>query len=245
MSAIDLVREPGDRPRGPDRALYDRFLPLVRRIAMRTVRTLPASVSVDDLVSAGWLGLVESLQRRTEAMDDEQFEAFASYRIRGAILDHLRSLDPLSRKLRGASRRITDAIADLTARLGRAPEEEEVSAEVGVDVETYRQLLADISEAGFARLEVTALTEPVAPDASPEQLVTQRELVDTAARAIEDLPERLKLVLSLHYQEDCTFREIGEILGVTESRVCQLHSETVHRLRATIEGRAPRKGKKK
>ena len=94
-----------------DRELYDRYMPLVRRIAMRTIRTLPSSLTFDDILSAGWVGMAEALQRRTSEMEEEHFEAYASYRVRGAILDYLRVLDPLSRKLRGASRRITEAAA--------------------------------------------------------------------------------------------------------------------------------------
>src|SRR5690606_9612832 len=93
------------------REVYDRYLPIVRRIAMRTVRSLPPSVTIDDIISAGWLGMVEALGRRTPDMTEDHFEAFASYRVRGAILDHLRMLDPMSRKLRGASRRITQVVA--------------------------------------------------------------------------------------------------------------------------------------
>jgi RNA polymerase sigma factor for flagellar operon FliA len=219
------------------KAIYERYLPIVRRIAMRTVRSLPPSVTIDDVISAGWLGMVEALGRRTPEMTDEHFEAFASYRVRGAILDHLRMLDPMSRKLRGASRRITQVVSDLVGRLGRAPEQEEVAGELGMSLEDYQRLLTEISEAGFARLELSDIGEPQAQDYSPEAQASKRELVDAVARAIETLPERLNLVVGLYYQEDCSFREIGEVLGVTESRVCQLHSEAMHLIRATLEGR--------
>jgi RNA polymerase sigma factor for flagellar operon FliA len=216
--------------------LYERYLPIVRRIAMRTVRSLPPSITIDDVVSAGWLGMVEALGRRTDEMTDDHFEAFASYRVRGAILDYLRMLDPMSRKLRGASRRITKTVSDLVARLGRAPEQEEVAAELGIELSEYQGLLGEISEAGFARLEVSDLAEP-AGEASPEAQASRRELVGAVASAVEKLPDRLQMIVGLYYQEECSFREIGEVLGVTESRVCQLHSEAMHIIRASLDGR--------
>lgn len=229
------------RDRAQDRQLYERYMPLVRRIAMRTIRTLPSSITFDDILSAGWVGMAEALQRRADGMEDEHFEAYASYRVRGAILDYLRALDPLSRKLRGASRRITTAASDLTQRLGRMPSEEEVAAELGLSLSAYQDLLGEISEAGFARLELGSIAEPAALDPSPEATTVRAELQSTVVAAIDELPERLRLVLSLHYQEECSLREIGEVLGVTESRVCQLHSEAVHLIRARVEGAVVRR----
>ncbi|MGC4092238.1 MAG: RNA polymerase sigma factor FliA [Polyangiaceae bacterium] len=224
------------RDRAQDRQLYERFMPLVRRIAMRTIRTLPSSITFDDILSAGWVGMAEALQRRAEGMQDEHFEAYASYRVRGAILDYLRALDPLSRKLRGASRRITTAASELTQKLGRMPTEEEVAADLGLSLSAYQDLLGEIADAGFARLELGSVAEPHAPEPSPEATTARAELQSTVVAAIDELPERLRLVLSLHYQEECSLREIGEVLGVTESRVCQLHSEAVHLIRARVEG---------
>lgn len=229
------------RDRAQDQKLYERYMPLVRRIAMRTIRQLPSSITFDDILSAGWVGMAEALQRRSEGMQDEHFEAYASYRVRGAILDYLRVLDPLSRKLRGASRRISAAAAELTQRLGRMPTEEEVAGELGLSLSAYQDLLGEISDAGFARLELGSSGEPMAMDPSPEASTARAELEATIVRTIEELPERLRLVLALHYQEECSLREIGEVLGVTESRVCQLHSEAVHLIRARIEGGARRR----
>jgi RNA polymerase sigma factor FliA len=224
------------RDRAEDQKLYERFMPLVRRIAMRTIRTLPSSITFDDILSAGWVGMAEALQRRTEDMEDEHFEAYASYRVRGAILDYLRVLDPLSRKLRGASRRITEAASELTQRLGRMPEEDELARELGLTLPAFQELLGDISDAGLSRLELSPGNEPIAHDPSPEAMTARVELQNSVVEAIDELPERLRLVLALHYQEECSLREIGEVLGVTESRVCQLHSEAVHLIRARIEG---------
>jgi RNA polymerase sigma factor for flagellar operon FliA len=229
------------RDRAQDQQLYERYMPLVRRIAMRTIRQLPSSITFDDILSAGWVGMAEALQRRAEGMQDEHFEAYASYRVRGAILDYLRVLDPLSRKLRGASRRISASAADLTQRLGRMPTEEEVAGELGLSLPAYQDLLGEIADAGFARLELGSGGEPMAHEPSPEATAVRAELESAIVDAIEELPERLRLVIALHYQEECSLREIGEVLGVTESRVCQLHSEAVHLIRARIEGGVRRK----
>ncbi len=227
---------PSERRPATDPQVYQRYLPLVRRIAMRTVRRLPPEVSLDDVLGAGWMGLAEALGRRTPAMNEEQFEAYASHRIRGAILDHLRTLDPLSRKMRGASRQIAAAIRTLTGRFGRAPLEEEIAGELGLQIETYRELLGQVAEADCARLELTELTgDRSSPDTHPDVVASRREAVGLVSEAIEALPDRLKTVLGLYYQEDCSLREIGEIMGVTESRVCQMHSEAVHRIRARID----------
>ncbi len=228
-----------------DHEVFERYGPLVRRIALRTVRSLPRTLTVDDIVSAGWVGMSEAMRRRPEDMPEEQFEAYASYRIRGAILDYLRALDPLSRKLRNAARKIALATRNLTQRLGRGPTEEEIATEMGVSLEQYQRTVSDIQDAGFDRVEGVGPMEPQAKDPSPETLATKSELVGNVATAVEGLPERLQIVLGLHYQQECSLREIGEILGVTESRVCQLHAEALQRIRARLEGRAPRLGRRR
>ncbi|MBI5537759.1 MAG: RNA polymerase sigma factor FliA [Deltaproteobacteria bacterium] len=219
-----------------DPMLYRQYSPLVRRIAMKTVRRMPSEISLDDLMGAGWIGLAEALRRRGSCNDENHFEAYASYRIRGAILDYLRSLDPMSRKLRGASREITAAIKRLTSRLGRVPEEEEIARELGIELATYQELLVEVSQSAPARIDISELTTiKASPDMGPDSLLSRRQMVECLAAAIQRLPERLQLVLDLHYQEECSLKEIGAVLGVTESRVCQLHSEAVHRIRAEME----------
>jgi len=208
------------------------YMPLVRRIAMRTVRNLPSGISLDDILSAGWVGLSEALTRRGAAMDENEFEAYASHRVRGAILDYLRDLDPLTRKLRQASRRISRAASELVASLGRYPAEDELAAHLGITLEQYHTLLADISNSGHALLELSGSEAANGP--SPEVQASKNEIVEQLSDAIDDLPERLRLVLGLYYQDGCSLREIGSVLGVTESRVCQLHSEAVHLLRARL-----------
>lgn len=210
------------------------YLPLVRRIAMKLTRSLPSSIALDDIISAGWVGLSESLKRCPPGMSDSDFEAYASYRVRGAILDYLRTLDPLTRKLRTASRRISQVIGDLAQSLGQVPEEDQVAAGLGITLDQYRDLLREIGEAGFARLDID-MVDASSADPSPEATVMKRDLAQRVTDAIGMLPERLQLVLALHYQEECTLKEIGAVLGVTESRACQLHSEAVQHVRALVE----------
>ncbi len=213
------------------REVYERYLPLVRRISMRLVRKMPQEIALDDLLGAGWVGLVEALGRRTAEMSEDEFAAYASHRIKGAMLDYLRSLDPLSRKMRGASKTIARTIRDLSARHGRAPEEPEIAREMGLELEAYRTLLGQVAHADFARLDVTEVQAPSESE-GPDLLASRKELLALIARSIEHLPPRLQLVLGLHYQEEASLREIGLVLGVTESRVCQLHAEAIHRIRA-------------
>lgn len=216
---------------------YDRFAPLVRRIAMKMARRVPRHVTVNDLIGYGWMGLVEAFSRAHEGMPHNELEAYASYRIRGAMQDYLRELDPLTRDLRALSKRIAQACRDVTRDFGRAPEEAEIAARLGWTVDTYRETLHRVAEAGMAHLEVIDFEQVAGHGASPEEEVSRSMLKEAVADAIPSLPPRLQQVLALYYQSDCTLREIGDVLGVTEARACQLHSEAIHRLRAMV-GRA-------
>jgi RNA polymerase sigma factor for flagellar operon FliA len=179
---------------------------------------------------------MEAYRRVDPNMPADEFEAYASYRVRGAMLDYLRTLDPATRDLRRVSRKLTQTISDLTNRLGRAPEEEEIADGLGVDVDGYRATLQRIANGGMARLELLDLEHIEVEGTGPsvEENVSKRQLATAVADAIEHLPPKLQQILALYYQEDCTLREIGEVLGVTESRISQLHSEAMHRLRALI-----------
>lgn len=219
-----------------DPKVYERLMALVRRTAIRMARKVPAHVSVSDLVGYGWLGLLEALNRAGPDLTDDEFEAYALYRVRGAILDYLRTLDPATRRARTLSRRVTRAIRELTHELGRPPEEGEISARLGMGDEEYQETLKTVGEAGMARLELLDIddVDPVSQLNAPDEQAGQRELCEAVSAAIQTLPERLQLVLALYYGEECTLREIGAVLSVSESRVSQLHSEAVHRLRAAI-----------
>jgi RNA polymerase sigma factor for flagellar operon FliA len=236
MNAAVIADAEARARRSMDRAAYERFLPLVRRTAMRLARRVPATITVADLVGYGWVGLMEAFQRSATDMPDEEFQAYALYRVRGAMLDYLRSLDPATRDLRRASRRVSHAIRDLSQRLGREPEEEEIAQSLGMSIRNYRDLLEKIAAAGMARLELLDLDE-VDVESGGETIddaVSKRRLADAVAEAMETLPPKLLQVLALYYQEGCTLRQIGSVLGVGESRVSQLHTEAIHRLRAAV-----------
>jgi RNA polymerase sigma factor for flagellar operon FliA len=212
---------------------HERFLPIVRRIAMRLARRVPREVTVQDLVSYGWIGLLEAHQRAS-GMHDGEFEAYASYRIRGAMLDYLRTLDPMARTTRAVSRRIARVIAERAHALGRMPEEDEIAGALGIDVDEYRAQLQRVSEAGMARLDIADVDELEHHTASTEELADKVMLKEVVARAIGQLSPRLQQVLALYYQQGCTLRQIGQVLGVTEARACQLHAEAMHKLRALV-----------
>jgi len=219
------------------RADYDKLMPMVRRIAMRLARRLPSHISVADLMSAGWVGLMEACSRSHANMPDEEFAAYASHRVRGAMLDYLRQLDPATRQVRNASRKVAKAISELTQVLGRPPEEEEVAAAMGLDVDQYRELMTTIASAGMTRIDMVDFDQLDGVSSwleAPDLAAEKHLLLEAVTEAIDTLPERLQLVVALYYQESCTLREIGAVLEVSESRVCQLHAEAMHRLRAAV-----------
>ncbi len=229
------AREEARAKRTLSREEYERYLPLVRRTAMKLARRLPSHVTLADLISYGWVGLLDAFERASPDMDPEEFEAYAVYRVRGAALDHLRTLDPASRAARTLSRKVARAIAELTnERGGKAPEEEQVAARLGMSVAEYRGALERLGRAGMDRLEMLDIDEvsAVADEALPEERASKKQLCGVVAKAIDELPERHRLVLALYYQEERTMREIGSILDISESRVCQIHTEAIHRLRA-------------
>lgn len=237
MSAIAIKEERGRR--GLSREQYERYSPIVRRTTMKLARRLPSHIALADLVAYGWLGLLDAFERASPEMDEEEFGAYAVYRIRGAVLDFLRTLDPASRAARALSRRVARAMLELTReRGGRAPEEEEIAARLEMSVEAYRGALAELGRAGMTRVEMFDLDElPSDPlEEAQDERASRNELRELVVEAIETLPERLRLVLALYYQEERTMREIGTVLDITESRVCQLHAEAIHRLRAAAGG---------
>lgn len=239
LAALSTSTSTSQRSNAFARAESARYDALVRRIAMRLARRVPRSIAVDDLVSCGWLGLMEAIKRAAPAMPDEEFEAYASYRIRGAMLDYLRSLDSATREMRRSSRTLARTIKDLQRELGRAPSEDEIAAALGLDARGYRALLERVAAAGMSRVELMDLDQSdfESGDAPVDDEAARRESAALLAGAIASLSPRLQQVLALYYQRDCTLKEIGAVLGVTESRVSQLHTEAVHRLRASL-GRA-------
>jgi len=225
-------------PEGPlPRKLADRYMTIVRRHAYRLARRLPSHVNVEDLMGAGFVGLADALNKYDRSGPD-RFEAYADCRIRGAMLDELRSYDPLSRDLRDLNNRIVRAVRELTAVLGRPPEEIEIARKLEIPVAAFRERLAKLSFGGLVSLDTTGgdgmegLELGDESDEPADEHLLRSERRGRLAKAIESLPERLQSLLQLYYEQDYTLREIGDLLGVTESRACQLHAEAIVRLRA-------------
>ena len=234
-----------------DQAVRDRLIltyaPLVKYVAGRLGSGLPAHVDDDDLVSYGLLGLIGAIERY-DPDREIKFETYAIMRIKGAIIDELRSLDWVPRSVRSRAREIERAIVELERTLMRAPTDEEIAAKVGISGDELDRSLFEISRSSMAALDElwtpqgggdqVALIDTIedAAGADPEFSLEQTELNEALAEAIARLPEREKLVVTLYYYEELTLREIGEVLGVTESRVSQLHTKAVLRLKARLSG---------
>jgi RNA polymerase sigma factor for flagellar operon FliA len=222
------------------------YSPLVKYVAGRMSSGLPGHVEEADLISYGLGGLISAIER-FDLSRDIKFETYAITRIRGAIIDELRNLDWVPRSVRARAREIERVNMKLEARYQRAPTDEEMAAELGVSLAEFHESLMQISNSTIVALDelwnvqdasgdqVSLLdTLPDREAADPEQLLGESELRDRIADAIAALPEREKLVVALYYYENLTLREIGEVLGVTESRVSQLHTKAVLRLRSKL-----------
>jgi RNA polymerase sigma factor for flagellar operon FliA len=223
------------------------YSPLVKYVSGRMASGLPAHVEEADLISYGLVGLISAIERFD--LDREiKFETYAITRIKGAIIDELRSLDWVPRSVRARARDIERANAKLEHRLQRAPTDEEMSVELEMSVDEFQEALLQISNSSVAALDelwtvsdasgdqvslLDTLQDPGAPD--PAQIMDATEMKDRVADAISRLPEREKLVVALYYYENLTLREIGEVLGVTESRISQLHTKAVLRLRSRLQ----------
>ncbi len=219
-------------------------LPQVYYIAARIRERLPRHVPLEDLVNAGVLGLLAAF-RNYDASKWVQFTTFAKFRIRGAIIDSLREMDWGSRPLRRKGRQIDEAIAKLESALGRQPTESEIAAELGITVERFRKLAAQIDGLNLVGQEVAASYDrseshdviesaPARDDENPFELCLRGELKHQLAQAIAELPEREQMVISLYYREELTMKEIAAVLKVAESRVSQLHSLAIGKLRAAL-----------
>jgi RNA polymerase sigma factor FliA len=206
------------------------YSPLVKFVAGRLGAGLPNSVDVGDLVGSGVFGLMDAIDR-FEPDRGVKFETFAIPRIRGAILDGLRSLDWVPRSVRTRSRAVQEAMANLETRLQRSPTDDELAEELGVTLDELQRWLANIAVASVGPLDhvVIAGAEP-----GPHAAVEDAELRHTMRHEVRRLPERERTVLALYYDEGLTLSEIGEILGVTESRVSQIHTKAVLQLRSRL-----------
>lgn len=225
--------------------MLTQYAPLVRRLALQLIAKLPASVELDDMIQAGMLGLLDATNRYQESQG-AQFSTYASQRIRGAMLDELRANDWLSRSSRQSSRNVAAVVQSLEQKLGRAPNEGEIAHELKMPLEEYQQLLQEIhgcqlvyyedfesgnSENSFLDQQSNS---HLGKQNGPLDLLLEQGLRHRLIEAIEAMPERERLLLSLYYEQELNLREIGAILEVSQSRVCQLHSQAVSRLRARL-----------
>ena len=225
------------------------YSPLVKFIAGRMASGLPSHVEESDLVSYGLLGLIGAIER-FDLEREIKFETFAVARIKGAIIDELRSLDWVPRSVRSRARNVERAHAALEAKLGRGPTDEEMAVKLDMTVDEFNDVLLEIANSSVLALDdlwtfadpdgaggqisvLDTIHDPSAVD--PEAEAQTSELKDRLADAIESLPERERLVIALYYYENLTLREIGEVLGVTESRVSQLHTKAVLDLRSRFQ----------
>jgi len=231
--------------------LVQRFAPLVKRIAYHLMARLPSSVQVDDLVQNGMMGLLDAINRFESGMG-AQFETYAAQRVRGAMLDGLRENDWLPRSLRRDFRRIEVAISQLEQQFGRAPSEQELANSLDMTLADYQKMLQDAR--GHQLISFEDMVEDGDDDflerhltdesSEPSKILEDQSLRQLLAQGIDLLPEREKMMMALYYEQDLNLREIGAVMNVTESRVCQLHSQAVARLRARLFGDAGLKNKK-
>jgi RNA polymerase sigma factor for flagellar operon FliA len=259
-ATIHLLDEPEEDPEAALAELWERYVadrdaglrdrlilhyaPLVKYVAGRVGSGLPSHVEQADLVSYGTFGLIDAITRY-EPSREVKFESYAMARIRGAIIDELRNTDWIPRSVRMKARQFERAVAELESRLQRTPSDEEVAEEMDMDVEDVRKFLGQLSlvnvvaldellvddDGGSPRL-VDTLQDSTALD--PQAVAEHGEARQLLARAVEQLPDREKVVVSLYYFEGLTLADIGRVLGVTESRICQLHTKAVLHLRTKL-----------
>ena len=219
--------------------VVDQYAPLVKRIAHHLLLRMPASVQIDDLIQSGMIGLLEAA-RKYDVSKGASFETYAGIRIRGSMLDEVRKGDWAPRSVHRKSRKVAEAIKAIEARTGQDAKDKEIAAELEIDLDAYYAILQDatgsrlfsfddIMEGDDSAIELAAGEIP-----GPCDGLTRDTFKAHLARAIDGLPEREKLVLALYYDEELNLKEIGEVIGVSESRVSQIHSQAALRLRARL-----------
>lgn len=218
--------------------MVSQHAPLVKRIAYHLMGRLPDTVQIEDLIQAGMLGLLEAI-KHYDAGQGASFETYAGIRIRGAMLDELRRADWTPRSVHKKARMVAEAIREVENQVGRDVKDSEVASHMGISLEEYRQILQDtLSCKTFSVEELvqgeSGVIDDVHDETQPEEQLIQQHFQRALARAVSELPERERLVVSLYYDEELNLREIGQVLGVSESRVSQICSQAMLRLRARL-----------
>ena len=219
--------------------LITQHVDLVKRIAQHLIARLPSTVDIDDLLQSGMVGLLEAAGNFDPGRG-ASFETYAGIRIRGAMLDDIRKHDWTPRSVHHKYRKVAEAINAIEGEAGRAAKSSEIAERLGISVDEYHKILADSSSSRLFSLEETLdepslhRSPPKADTATPEQELFQSQFRGRLAEEINRLPERERLVLSLYYEQDLNLKEIGQVLDVTESRVCQIHGQAMVRLRGVV-----------
>jgi RNA polymerase sigma factor for flagellar operon FliA len=249
MSKSNLLKKYKEEPkknikRNQKEELIREYSPLIKFIAQKIAVRLPPNIELDDLMSAGSIGLMDAIDK-WDPTRDNKFKTYAEFRIRGAMLDELRSQDWVPRSVRDKSKALDRAVAALEIEIGRVPSEEEVSTKLNMPIEEFHSLVNQVRPVSLLSIDdqptfsdsdkksIANLLEG-AKSGNPFNQLNLKVVKDVVAKAIEELPERQRLVLSLYYFEDLNLKEIGQVLQVTESRVSQLHAQAVIRLRAKL-----------
>ncbi len=244
-----LVKRYKQDTQGVDGKLRDQLImdyaPLIRFVAQRIAARLPSNIDIDDLISAGVIGLMDAIEKYDPSRDNK-FKTYAEFRIRGAILDELRSQDWVPRSVRDKAKKIERAYAELEQKFGRAVTDQEVSKALGIGIDEYYEMSSKVKSVTL--LSIDELSGPNQQERkslldcleninskNPFSQLKSKGLKNVLVKSIEELPEKQKLVLSLYYYEDLNLKEIGRILEVTESRVSQLHTQAVEKLRARLK----------
>src|SRR5271165_116378 len=240
VQRVSIRRRPKISQEIRDRIVLD-HLPLVKAIAIRVHENLPVHVDLDDLIHAGVLGLFDAVMK----FDDSKnvaFHAYAKHRVKGAILDSLRQLDWASRDLRKRQKQVDSVTRDLSHKLGRTPAENEVAQEMGLSMERWRRVQLELRTVGLVSTTPRSDQErdrsqdfAATPDFQPDRMCQRWQLQVTLARAIGSLPERYQKVMFLYYTNDMTMKEIGDVLGVNESRASQIHKTALKRMAVVLE----------
>ena len=240
VQRVSIRRRPKMSQQVRDRIVLD-HLPLVKAIAIRVHENLPVHVDLDDLIHAGVLGLFDAVIK----FDDTKnvaFHSYAKHRIKGAILDSLRELDWASRDLRKRQKQVDVVTHDLSMKLGRNPSESEVAQEMGVSLERWHRIMMELRSVGLVSASASPDQErdrtqdfAAHPESQPDHICQHRQLQVTLARAIGKLPERYQKVVFLYYTNDLTMKEIGDMLGVNESRISQIHKTALKKMAVALE----------